>query len=102
MNSRSLGATRVFAWPDAEVDVMNPVTAVRLLRRRELAGLSGTVLAEPEAEFPREDAETPGGLGVARAEGYVDEVIEPARTRDAVAAALRSATPTRGRLTNIP
>src|SRR3954471_24948892 len=31
MNSRSLGATRVFAWPDAELAVMGASAAVRLL-----------------------------------------------------------------------
>ncbi len=38
MNSRALGATRVFAWPDAEVAVMGAVAAVRILHRRTLAG----------------------------------------------------------------
>src|SRR6202030_2880627 len=37
MNSRSLGATRVFAWPGAEVAVMGAVAAVRILHRRTLA-----------------------------------------------------------------
>ncbi|HEX9552659.1 MAG TPA: carboxyl transferase domain-containing protein, partial [Streptosporangiaceae bacterium] len=37
MNSRSLGATRVFAWPGAELAVMGAVAAVRILHRRALA-----------------------------------------------------------------
>jgi acetyl-CoA/propionyl-CoA carboxylase carboxyl transferase subunit len=37
MNSRALGATRVFAWPGAEVAVMGAVAAVRILSRRALA-----------------------------------------------------------------
>ena len=37
MNSRALGATRVFAWPGAEVAVMGAVAAVRILHRRKLA-----------------------------------------------------------------
>ena len=37
MNARSLGATRVFAWPGAEVAVMGPIAAVRILHRRKLA-----------------------------------------------------------------
>jgi acetyl-CoA/propionyl-CoA carboxylase carboxyl transferase subunit len=102
MNSRALGATRVLAWPDAEVDVMNPVSAVRLLHRRDLAALSGPERAEAEARFAVDHAVTTGGLGAALAEGYVDEVIEPAGTRAAVAAALRSAAPARAHLTNIP
>ena len=39
MNSRSLGATKVFAWPEAEVSVMGAVAAVRVLHRRLLADL---------------------------------------------------------------
>ena len=35
MNSRSLGATRVFAWPGSEVAVMGAVAAVRILHRRD-------------------------------------------------------------------
>jgi acetyl-CoA/propionyl-CoA carboxylase carboxyl transferase subunit len=102
MNSRSLGATRVFAWPDAEVDVMNPVSAVRILRRRELAGLKGAALAEAENTFADEHSVITGGLAAAVEEGYIDEVIEPHRTREAVGAALRTVEPTRGILTNIP
>ncbi|MFZ8925619.1 MAG: carboxyl transferase domain-containing protein, partial [Candidatus Nanopelagicales bacterium] len=37
MNSASLGATRVYAWPGAEVAVMGSVAAVRVLHRRPLA-----------------------------------------------------------------
>ena len=37
MNSRSLGATKVFAWPAAEIAVMGPVAAIRILHRRKLA-----------------------------------------------------------------
>ena len=37
MNARSLGATKVFAWPGAEVAVMGAVAAVRILHRRKLA-----------------------------------------------------------------
>ncbi len=38
MNSRALGATRVFAWPSAEIAVMGAVAAVRILHWRKLAG----------------------------------------------------------------
>src|SRR6185369_10522432 len=37
MNSRSLGATAVFAWPNAEVAVMGASAAVGILHRRKLA-----------------------------------------------------------------
>ena len=102
MNSRSLGATRVFAWPGAEVDVMNPTSAVRILRRRELAGLDGDDRAAAEERFAAEHASVTGGLETAVEQGYIDEVIEPRHTRAAVVAALQDAVHVRGRLTNIP
>ncbi|MGH3956032.1 MAG: acyl-CoA carboxylase subunit beta, partial [Mycobacterium sp.] len=37
MNSRSLGATKVFAWPDAEVAVMGAKAAVGILHKKQLA-----------------------------------------------------------------
>jgi len=37
MNSRSLGATAVFAWPSAEIAVMGPSAAVNILHRKKLA-----------------------------------------------------------------
>ena len=37
MNSKSLGATAVFAWPDAEIAVMGAKAAVGILHRRKLA-----------------------------------------------------------------
>ena len=40
MNSRALGATRVFAWPGAEVAVMGAVAAIRILHRRTLASVT--------------------------------------------------------------
>jgi acetyl-CoA/propionyl-CoA carboxylase carboxyl transferase subunit len=42
MNSRALGATRVFAWPSAEIAVMGAVAAVRILHRRALAAHQGS------------------------------------------------------------
>src|SRR5581483_11082841 len=39
MNSRSLGATKVFAWPDAEIAVMGAIAAIRILHRRTLASV---------------------------------------------------------------
>src|ERR1039457_5203536 len=50
MNSRSLGATRVFAWPDAEVAVMGAVAAVRILHRRTLASVPPEQLHEAETQ----------------------------------------------------
>jgi acetyl-CoA/propionyl-CoA carboxylase carboxyl transferase subunit len=102
MNSRSLGATRVFAWPGAEVAVMGAIAAVRILHRRVLAGLEPEQVAAAEAELAEEHARTAGGLQRAVDLGVVDEVIEPARTRQVIARAIADAIPARGAHRNIP
>jgi acetyl-CoA/propionyl-CoA carboxylase carboxyl transferase subunit len=100
MNSKSLGATAVYAWPGAQVDVMSSVAAVQVLRRREIAAAD----ADPEvvARFAAEHEVTTGGLSRATEEGYVDEVIETADTRRLVAAALCVPDGPRARIGNIP
>lgn len=103
MNSTSLGATRVFAWPDAIVDVMNPVAAVRILNRRDLAGLTGTDREDAEATLADAHTRQTGGLAEAVTAGYVDEIVSPTATRDAIAATLAATDPeVRGRPGNIP
>ncbi|GEL25328.1 putative propionyl-CoA carboxylase beta chain 6 [Pseudonocardia sulfidoxydans NBRC 16205] len=102
MNSTSLGATRVFAWPAATVDVMNPVAAVRILHRRDLAGLDGAARDHAEAALVDTHARETGGLADAVAAGYVDEIVAPAATRDAIARTLAAAADTRGRPGNMP
>jgi acetyl-CoA/propionyl-CoA carboxylase carboxyl transferase subunit len=102
MNSRSLGATRVFAWPTAEVAVMGPVAAVRILHRRELAAAPADQRHELEAQLAAEHEREAGGLPRAIALGVVDEIIEPAKTRQALARAIADAPPRRGAHGNIP
>ncbi|AEA22781.1 Propionyl-CoA carboxylase [Pseudonocardia dioxanivorans CB1190] len=102
MNSASLGSTRVFAWPGAVVDVMSPVAAVRVLNRRELAGLEGAARAEAESALAARHSETTGGLAEAVADGFVDEIVEPAETRAAIVRTLAAAGDGRGRPGNIP
>lgn len=103
MNSRSLGATRVFAWPGAEVAVMGPVAAVRILHRRKLAEVPPDQLAEVEQQLADEHARLAGGVDTAVEIGVVDQIVDPAVTRSAVGAAIRDAdTGIRGEHTNIP
>ncbi|WP_432933204.1 acyl-CoA carboxylase subunit beta [Microbispora sp. CA-135349] len=102
MNSRSLGATRVFAWPATRIAVMNATAAVRVLRRRELAAAPEAERAALTAGFAEEHERDAGGLERALGIGVVDEVIEPARTRGALARALADALPGRGAHGNIP
>jgi acetyl-CoA/propionyl-CoA carboxylase carboxyl transferase subunit len=102
MNSRSLGATRVFAWPGAELAVMGGVAAVRILHRRTLAAAPAEQRHEVEAELAAEHEREAGGLHRAMALGVVDEIIEPAKTRQALASAIAEAPGHRGQHGNIP
>jgi propionyl-CoA carboxylase beta chain len=85
MNSKSLGADAVFAWPGAEVAVMGAEGAVDVIYRRELA-------ADPSrrselVERYRAEAMAPH---IPAERLSIDEIIEPAATRGIVAATLRS------------
>jgi acetyl-CoA/propionyl-CoA carboxylase carboxyl transferase subunit len=104
MNSRSLGATRVFAWPDAEVAVMGAVAAVRILHRRRLAEVPEDVRGQVEQELAVEHEQLAGGLRRAQEIGVVDELIEPEKTRSAIANAILNAPEygRRGQHGNIP
>jgi len=102
MNSRALGATRVFAWPGAEIAVMGSVAAIRILHRRTLADVPPEKLHEVEADLAAEHEREAGGLDRACALGVVDEVIEPSRTREAIALAIAEAPQRRGSHGNIP
>ncbi len=102
MNSKSLGATKVFAWPSAEVSVMGAVAAVRVLHRRLLADLPESQRENMELELAAEHERISGGVLKAIEIGAVDEIIEPNKTRSALAKAIASAPQRRGTHGNIP
>lgn len=103
MNSRSLGATAVMAWPSAEVAVMGAVAAIRILHRRKLAAAPEDSRAQLELELAAEHEQISGGVQRAVEIGVVDQIIEPSATRSAVARAIRGAdSGLRGSHTNIP
>jgi acetyl-CoA/propionyl-CoA carboxylase carboxyl transferase subunit len=102
MNSRSLDATRVFAWPGAEVAVMGSVAAVRVLKRRQLAAVPEQQRPELEASLAADHEAESGGVSRAVELGLVDEIIEPNDTRGAVSAALAAEPTRRGSHGNIP
>ena len=102
MNSRALGATKVYAWPTAQIAVMGAVAAVRILHRRKLADIPEDLRAQVELELADEHDKIAGGLNRAVAIGVVDEVIEPDRTRTTVAAAIAEHDGIRGNHGNIP
>ena len=59
-------------------------------------------LHEVEAELAARHQQETGGLERARALGVIDEVIEPSRTREAIAGAIAAAPQVRGAHGNIP
>ena len=102
MNSRSLGATRVFAWPGAEIAVMGAVAAVRILHRRTLASVPPEQLHEAEAQLAAEHEATAGGLQRALDLGVIDAIIEPSKTRRELVRAIAEAPRLKGNHANIP
>src|SRR5712692_8169085 len=102
MNSRALGATRVFAWPGAEIAVMGDVAALRILHRRTLAAAAADQRHDAEAKLAAEHEREAGGLHRAIELGVVDEIVEPAKTRQALARAIAAVPPHRGQHGNIP
>ena len=102
MNSKSLGASKVFAWPDAEVSVMGAVAAVRVLNRRLLADLPEDQREATELTLAAEHDKVSGGITRAVEIGAVDEIIEPNKTRSALAKAISEAPHRRGSHGNIP
>jgi acetyl-CoA/propionyl-CoA carboxylase carboxyl transferase subunit len=102
MNSRSLGATAVFAWPTAEVAVMGASAAVNILHRRQLAAAPQEEREALRAELMQEQAREAGGVNRALEIGVVDDVIKPEETRRRIAEALAAAPAARGAHGNIP
>jgi propionyl-CoA carboxylase beta chain len=105
MSSKNIRADFNFAWPTAEVAVMGPESAVNIVFRKELDEAD-----DPEArraELVQDYREQFANPYVAAERGYVDEVIEPRRTRpvliDALGTALTKREPTpRRKHGNIP
>jgi propionyl-CoA carboxylase beta chain len=87
MASKHIRTDFNFAWPTAEIAVMGPEGAVNIIHRREIGEAD-----DPEAERTSRAADYRAKLAnpwIAAERGYVDEVIEPARTRGKLITALR-------------
>lgn len=73
MNSKSVGADMVYAWPVSQIGMMDPMLAAKIMYAgmdadtiKKKASEYGSLQASPEASARR---------------GYVDRIIEPADTR---------------------
>ncbi len=102
MNSRSLNATKVFAWPEAEVAVMGAKAAVGILHKRKLAAAPDHEREALHEELAAEHERIAGGVDSAIEIGVVDAKIDPAQTRSVLTQALAEAPARRGRHKNIP
>jgi propionyl-CoA carboxylase beta chain len=88
MSSKHIRADFNFAWPTAEVAVMGPESAVNIVFRKELADA-------PDPDARREELiadyrERFANPYYAAERGYVDDVIEPRRTRAVLIDALET------------
>lgn len=85
MNSKTIGADVVYAWPIAEIAVMGAEGAVNIIGRKAIANA-----ADKEAERAKLVKEyndkfmTPY---IAAEHGFVDEVILPEETREKIISA---------------
>ncbi len=102
MNSRSMGATAVLAWPEAEVAIMGAASAVEILHRRKLAAVEGLQREALRAALAAEHELIAGGVAQAMSIGVIDDVIDPAQTRRRIGEVLASAPACRGHHRNIP
>jgi propionyl-CoA carboxylase beta chain len=88
MSSKHIRADFNFAWPTAEVAVMGPEGAVNIVFRKELEGAD-----DPDArraELIADYKERFANPYTAAERGYVDDVIEPRRTRPVLIDALET------------
>jgi len=87
MSSKHIGADFNFAWPTAEIAVMGPQAAVRIIFKREIASA-----ADPERaaeEMARDYTERFANPYVAAERGFLDDVIEPQQTRSVLIRCLK-------------
>lgn len=79
MNSKSIGADLVYAWPDARIGMMDASMAAKLM----YPDASASEIEEKASEYEKLQS----SVQTAAARGYVDLIIEPADTRKYLIAA---------------
>ena len=79
MNSKSIGADVVFAWPNASIGMMDAKSAVKIIYADEIEKAeNGAVLVNEKA---KEYAELQSSVLSAAKRGYVDNIIDAQDTR---------------------
>ncbi len=79
MNSKHIRGDMNFAWPSAEIAVLGPKGAVEIIFKKEIE--SATNRDEVEAKLVSDYTSKFANPYIAAERGYIDEVIEPAKTR---------------------
>src|SRR5690625_19940 len=86
LNSKSIGADLVYAWPNAEVAVMGPEGAANIIFAREIAESDNPEqVRQAKIDEYKEKFANPY---VAAARGMIDDVIDPRDTRKSLSQAL--------------
>lgn len=87
MNSKHIRGDYNFAWPTAEIAVMGPKGAVEIIFKKEIekAQDKEKAIQQKEEEFKLKFANP----YVAAARGYLDDVIEPSKTREYIYKSLK-------------
>ena len=85
LGSKHIRADYNFAWPTAEIAVMGPEGAVKIIYRKEIAKAKDQAVVDKLLQEYREKFANPY---VAAERGYIDDVIEPQETRPVLVKAL--------------
>ena len=85
MNSKSIGADMVYAWPNAKIGTMDPEMAVKIMYEDEIAKAADKVakIKELKEEYTKLQS---SAIACAK-RGYIDDIIEADATRKRVIAA---------------
>jgi len=88
MGSKHLKGDQNFAWPNAEIAVMGPQGAVKILHRKELADAEDPVSLQ--AALSQEYRDKLASPFLAAGEGHLDDIIFPSETRTRIIQALHT------------
>ncbi len=85
MNSKSIGADIVYAWPQAKIGMMDAQSAVKIMYSEEIekSENAAALISEKAAEYEKLQS----SAQAAARRGYVDDIIEAGETRKRVIAA---------------
>ncbi len=88
--SKALGTRNVFAYPSARISVLSPPAYSEIFLKRRVGALTDEA---KQKELDRGSSEylkqSEPAIGVSQ--GYIDEIIEPAQTREKLVGAFRAA-----------